>query len=416
MQHNKVSRMHHRPFRRGALALAAVTAASIVLAACGTAEGGDDGGESYTLGFIAPLSGAMAPLGTSMLDGLHLAIDAANAEGGVHGRQIAIEVEDNKGDPSSGVTAARALASKSIAVTGGIPAQLIDAEAPVFAREGVPYVVLGAGPAVLDPVQETLFMSDIPSSAQGQPMVEFAEQLLGRADFTAAIGPVDTPSGKEWGANVEELSAMSDFTITSSTPIPVTAADLSAQAQRLVAGSPDVILSQAPDVPLVPLVRKIRELGFDGPIVNFAQGSSSAPVIDLEDSDVYIFRTTAQYDPTSEQAGVKRFVELVDAADKAELAMSQTQFSQSYVLGIVLIAALEQCGADCTKEDLAASLNDLTVDTEGFVPTPLVLTEDNHQATRAGVFYHWDGNGVVPAGDATPMPASAYTLEASLEE
>jgi len=412
----------HRGGRRRPMAVTRLLAVAVVgvllLAACGGGDddGGSDGDDPYQVGFLASLSGAVAPVGTALLGGLNLAVDAANADGGVHGRQIELVTEDDEGDPAAGITAARSLAANDdvIAVTGGVLSPVVEAILPTFEREGVVFLAQGAPPTVLDPVRDTVFMIDQTSSSNAQPMATFAAELLGRPDFTAAIGPVDTPSGAAWGDNLETLEGSGDFTISSRVPIPVTAGDMSAQAQKLISGSPDVLLTQGSDGPLVPLVEKIRELGYDGPIINFSFGSASKTLETIADEDLYVFRTAAQYDPTSDAPGTKRFVELVDAAGEQDAARSMTQYTQGYMVGLMIVGALEECGEDCTREKLVETMGDIEVDTEGFTPNPLSFSSDSHQATKSGSFYSWDGQAIVPALDGKAFAGSVYSLEAEV--
>src|SRR5262249_23009847 len=51
------------------------------------------------VGSIGPLTGTNSSLGTDMRLGLSLAIDAQNAAGGIRGRQIVLDYEDDGYDP-----------------------------------------------------------------------------------------------------------------------------------------------------------------------------------------------------------------------------------------------------------------------------------------------------------------------------
>jgi branched-chain amino acid transport system substrate-binding protein len=388
------------------------------LAACGGDDGGGGGGSDgpYQVGYVATLSGPVAPVGTALLGGINLAVDAANKDGGVNGRQIKLITADDAGDPSTGVTAARGIVANKdlVLVTGGDLSAVIDAVLPTFTREKLSFLTQGASPTVVDPVQETAFIIDQTSSSNAQPMATFAADLLGKDDFKVAIGPVDTPSGEAWGDNMETLEKDNGFSITDRVPVPVTAGDMTAQAQNLIAGSPDILLVEAPDGPLVPLVQKVRELGYTGPIVNFSYGSATKTVETIADQDLYVFRTSAQYNTTSTDPGTKKFVELVDAAGDQDAAKGATQYSQGYMLGLTIVAALDKCGADCTREDMTGVLNDIEVPTDGFTPYPLKFTSDNHQATSSGSFYSWDGSAIVPALDGKAYAGSVYSLDEEL--
>lgn len=401
--------------RMAAMSLS-VSVALTMLAACGGddgASGSSDG--AYQIGFVGSLSGALAPVGTSLLGGINIAIDDANENGGVNGRQIELLTEDDEADPAAAITAARSLLSKDVLmVTGGNISTVVEGVLPTLEREKVAFLAQGAPPSVLDPVKEGMFQIDQTSSSNAQPMVEFARELLGKDDFSAGIGPVESPAGEAWGDNVEQLASDQGFTITGRVSVPVSPGDISAQAQRLISGNPDVLLLEAPDGVLVALAQKIRDLGYKGPMVNFSFGAATKTLETIADKDLYVFRTAAQYDTVSTEPGTQKFVELVDAAGDQEVAKSATQYTQGYLVGLTVIAALEKCGDDCDRAGLVEALNDLEVDTDGFTPNPLSFTAEDHLATKSGSFYSYDGKDIVPALDGKAFAGSVYTLEAEV--
>jgi ABC-type branched-subunit amino acid transport system substrate-binding protein len=66
---------------------------------------------SIRIGALLPLSGPLAAQGRSIAGVLSRRIDAANAEGGAHGRRIELDVRDAGDSPASAVAAARELVS-----------------------------------------------------------------------------------------------------------------------------------------------------------------------------------------------------------------------------------------------------------------------------------------------------------------
>jgi branched-chain amino acid transport system substrate-binding protein len=374
------------------------------------AEEGDK--EPYKIAYIGPLSGNLATLGTSQLTALTAAVEAANAEGGVNGHPIEILAEDDATDPAKGIAAARKVINEGALVIVGPPVSSInEAVLPTTSRADVSIVTPGATPAALNPAQRTMFQVDQTSASQAQPMVDFATDLLGKEDFKVSLAPIDTPSGLAWGENVKELEGMRDFTILSTTPLPVAAGDVTPQAQKVIEGDPEIVLAEATDVPFVTFVQKLRDLGYEGPVVNFQGGSSKAVFEQLKDEDVYGARTYTHYDPESDEPGVQKYVEAVDAQDAGEVAQSASLFGSVYVAGLAVLGAIEQCGDDCTPESVTDALNSLDVDTEGLTPENLTFNEDDHQTMNVDVFWHWDGTKPAEAMDGKKYYGSVYSLE-----
>lgn len=372
-------------------------------------------GEPYRVGFLGPLSGALAPVGTSILAGMTAVIEDQNEGGGVHGRRIEIIPEDDVNESADAISGARALmAQEVVAITGVAISSLVEAVLPIMAREDTSLVSQGAPPSVLNPALENAWMVDLPSSAYAQPMIEFATELLGTEEFAATIGPVDTPSGVVWGEDVEQLAGEIGASVLASVPLPPTAADMAPQALQLTDGDPEIILIQATDGILVPLIQGIRDQGYSGPIVNFGFGSATATITEIADPDLYVARTTAQYLEDSDDPGTQRFVTLADAAGNVEVAQSATQYSQGHLIGLVVIEALTICGPECTPPTFTESMASVEVDTEGFTPVPLAFSAENHQGNEAVSFYQWQDGSIVPVLGGQAFAGSVYSLAAEV--
>ncbi len=398
--------------------LVVLAAVGLVLASCGrggsdSSGGGGGGGSTYKIGFIGPLSGALGTLGTNQLKAVEAAVAQKNADGGIGGKQIEVVAEDDANDPAKGIAAARSLASDGVVVIIGPPvSSIVEAVLPTTTRSDISIITIGATPEALDPAQRTLFQVDQTSSSEAQPMVEFAQELLGKDDIKVAAAPIDTPAGQAWGDNVEELAELRGFELLSTTALPVAAGDVTPQAQKAMAGDPDVILVEATDVPFVTFVQKLRDLNYDGPIVNFHGGSTKAVFDELQDPDVYAARTSVHYDPEATEPGVVNMVEGTDAADAVAGATSASLYSSAFVSGLVAMAAIEDCGDDCGAKEVTDALNVLDFDTEGLTPGRITFTEDDHQAMKEVIFWHYQDGKIVPAADGAIFVGSVYTLEA----
>ncbi len=406
--------------RRPLLATLAVSAALLAgLSGCGRSSGesggsgGGSGGSTYKVGYIGPLSGALAPIGTSQLKALEVAAAAINADGGVAGRDVEIVAEDDANDPAKGIAAARSLQSDGVVAIVGPPvSSVLEAVLPTTSRADISILTLGATPETLDPAQRTLFQIEQTSSSDAQPMVDFALALLESSDVKVAAAPIDTPAGLAWGENVKELASTRGFELLSTTPVPVGASDITPQAQKILSGSPDVVLVEATDALFVTLVTKIRDLGYDGPIVNFHGGSSKATLDELADPDVYAQRNSLHYDEASEEPGVQRLVEAVQAADAVSMAQSASFFASAYLAGETVIAALDACGEGCDAPGLTDALNELDFDTQGLTAGNVTFTEDDHQSPKEVTYWHWVDDAIVPALEGETFVGSVYSLDA----
>ena len=92
-----------------AASIALASAMVFSLAACGSNGGGSDEGNSdattFKIGGIGPITGDTAIYGTAVQNGIQLAVDEINADGGINGYQIEYKFEDDQSDSEKSVNA-----------------------------------------------------------------------------------------------------------------------------------------------------------------------------------------------------------------------------------------------------------------------------------------------------------------------
>jgi branched-chain amino acid transport system substrate-binding protein len=135
--------------------LAAVAATTLTLSACGGQSSKDDGGGStgststaaataapkdtspIKIGVTIEKTGPVPSLGTAAI-GMQKAADHINANGGVDGRQIELDIQDNAGDPSKAVAQLRQFVDDGIPIVlGGAFGINCAAESAIAAKSDV---------------------------------------------------------------------------------------------------------------------------------------------------------------------------------------------------------------------------------------------------------------------------------------
>jgi branched-chain amino acid transport system substrate-binding protein len=92
---------------------------------------------SINIGAVLPLTGSAAQWGGPARDGALLAIDEINNEGGINGKKISLIVEDDKCDPTTGVSATQKLLNSDnpVAIMGAVCSSVTLAIAPIAERD-----------------------------------------------------------------------------------------------------------------------------------------------------------------------------------------------------------------------------------------------------------------------------------------
>jgi branched-chain amino acid transport system substrate-binding protein len=95
--------------------------------------------DDITFAVVGPMTGQLATIGDQFKHGAQAAVDAINAKGGVAGRQIKLDVEDDVCDPKQAVSVANRIVGNGIKFVDGhacsgssIPASAVYAESAVM--------------------------------------------------------------------------------------------------------------------------------------------------------------------------------------------------------------------------------------------------------------------------------------------
>jgi branched-chain amino acid transport system substrate-binding protein len=133
----------------------------LAAAGCGAITPGSDdasgGGKGeLVIGVAQPLTGPVADAGQAVAGGARIAAEEINAAGGVNGRKIKLEIQDDANDPATCVTVAQKLVNQiqATAVMGGWGSSCTLAMSPVTSRAKTPMLVeTSSSDKVTDPSQ-----------------------------------------------------------------------------------------------------------------------------------------------------------------------------------------------------------------------------------------------------------------------
>lgn len=143
---------------------------SLAATACGSDAASSEGG-AIRLGLIASLTGNYQPLGTDNKKAVELAVEQVNADGGVLGRKIELQVKDDKSQPDQSVLAFNDMKDDVTAVIGSPFSNSALATIPLVDRAEIPYLSLTPADEQVDPVHPYVFLAPATSGT-------YAERLL----------------------------------------------------------------------------------------------------------------------------------------------------------------------------------------------------------------------------------------------
>ncbi|MDX6744230.1 ABC transporter substrate-binding protein [Actinocorallia sp. A-T 12471] len=369
--------MRVRPLLRGMTAVAALTLAATACStkapdaasdgAVRTGEGVTD--STLTLGVLSDLSNVFGPLGQSLVQGNELYFNQRNADGGVCGRQVKLEIRDHAYNVQTSVSQFAELEPKVLGFVQLLGSPIVSALAPKIASTGavtVPatwstdwlnkdgLVIVGSAYPV-DVINGIQYLLDEGKIKKGD--------TLGHVYFEGDYGS-DALKGSKHAADALGLKVKS-------VQVAPSATDLTAQFNELTSGgAPQAFIVSAGPRQTASIAGLAAGSGLKTPIL--ANGPGFDPAL----LDTPVGRTLADnlyvatsYEPfAGGSAGARTIADAYTAAhpDGKPTNMVNYGYATASVMGQAIDAACE--GGDLTREGLTKALRSLDGVETGVMP------------------------------------------------
>ena len=261
--------------RKQSLGLAVAVVAALGLGACGKkeepaktaeapAKAAEPAGTTVTIAHAGPLTGSIAHLGKDDENGVHLAIDQANAKGVTIGGKpvkFVMESEDDQADPKVGTTVAQKLVdAKVAAVIGHLNSGVSIPASEIYAKAGIPMLSGSAtNPALTERGLKTVFRTVGRDDQQGPAIASYIAHEI-KAKKVAIIDD-KTAYGEGLANEVEKTLKGDKVTIVGRERTTDKETDFKAILTKIKAKNPDVVFHGGMDATGGPLLKQARELG-----------------------------------------------------------------------------------------------------------------------------------------------------------
>lgn len=228
-----------------ALTIVATTGALLLAAGCsgGLAGGGSGSGNDsgpITLGMLAPFSGSESAFGNYMKNGAQLAVNEINDAGGINGRKLSLEVQDDACDATTAVAAANKLVTDGIAASvGGYCSGATLPTLPIFNEAKIPMVIPAANSN--DLVKQNLpgvFLINGTGTQQAAAAVKYSQKA--GIKTVAAINDT-TAYSKDLADSFVAQAKEAGLTISFEASVNPGENDYSAVATQLANAKPDLV-------------------------------------------------------------------------------------------------------------------------------------------------------------------------------
>ncbi len=239
-------------------------------------------GGTIKIATVGPITGPDAIWGVQQQQGVQLAIDDLNAQGGALGMKFELVPFDNKGDLKEDVSVAqRIVDDKSIvAVIGHMFSGSTKAAGPIYTKGKIPLVAVAAtNPAVVTVGGDYVFRINLSDAAAGADMADYTVLKMGKKNIAALVDQSDYAQGvfnayearaKELGATIVSVQKFvggqdKDFTVMLTT---------------IMSSNPDVILADGYTGDAALIAQQKASLGIDLPL-EIPDGATDPTYIEL---------------------------------------------------------------------------------------------------------------------------------------
>ncbi len=311
-----------------------------------------DGGDTFVLGGLAPLTGPVSVYGISTNNATVMAVEEINANGGINGMQIKYHVLDEQGDVTEATNAYGRLVSEFDidALVGDVTSKPSISVAQRANKDGMPMVAPTATADAVTAQGENVFRTCFTDAYQGKAMAAYVAKD-GKKSAAILYDNSDDYSVALTDAFTAECEA-SGVEITSSESFGADDTEFKAQLTKIVSTDPEVLYVPAYYEKNALIMRQAKETGFEGVICGGDgwDGILTQFKDDVKGADGAIFSN--HYSVYDEDPVVQNFIENY----KEKYGEDPTAFS---ALGYDSVYLIKQAVEEAGTKDKAAVIEAL---------------------------------------------------------
>lgn len=369
----------------------AASLAAFTLFAAGCGGGGKSAGDTYKIGVVGELTGSNATYGTSMVNGMKLALKEINDKGGIKGKKVELAIADDKSEPAEAANAMSKIINqdKAKVAMGIFTSSNAIAACNVSESSKVPFLAIGAtNPKVtlddktgkvkpytfrvcfIDPFQGTVGANFVLDTLKLKKAVLFVDNS---SDYAKGLASFFKDAYTKKGGQIvgEEAYLQKD-------------ADFKAVLTKIKTMNPDVLYVPGYYEEVGKIVKQARELDLKIPIVG-GDGWDSPKLVDIAGGaslDNTYF--TNHYSPDSDSAESKAFVA---AYEKEYKQKPDAPAVLGYDGAKLMCKAIETAGSD----DGAKVAEALAATKDFAAVTGKTSLNGNHDAVKSAVIIEFKG-------------------------
>ncbi|WP_392342194.1 ABC transporter substrate-binding protein (plasmid) [Phaeobacter sp. BS52] len=335
-----------------------LTTAAVLALAVPTLGLAEQGVSSTEVRFaqVAALDGLAAALGQGMQLGLEAAFAEANAAGGIHGRSIVLESMDDSYEPDKSVALVKQVieGDQHIGLIGAVGTPTASATQPIATEAGLPFIGPFTGAGFLRDASHGNILN-VRATYAAETEAWIAHLVDEQNMKSIALLYQDDGFGRVGLAGVTAALEKRGMTLVAEGTYTRNTTAVKKALLTIRKAKPDAVVMVGAYKPVAEFIKLSRKLKFNPTFVNISFVGSDALAKELGDAGEGVIISQVVPFPWDQSLPV---VAQYQAALKAVDADAEPGFVtlEGYLTGRLAIRALEDAGADLTRDSYLAAM------------------------------------------------------------
>lgn len=234
-------------------------------------------GEAWRIGAVYALTGGASFLGESEQAAAELAVEQANADGGVDGHPIELAIEDSESTEQGAVLATQQFVDEGevAAILGPSTTGEALAAIPIANDGQIPLLPHVSGVDVIEPIEERAFIFR-PGQGGDLSATKVLEYLEENGLSSLGVLYVGNAYGEDGRDNIQSLAGDFGVSVDAVESFPPDATDLKSQLTNITNAGVDAIFVHGVGAPSVVAYTDAQALGIEVPVISGHGQANSA--------------------------------------------------------------------------------------------------------------------------------------------
>ena len=308
--------------------------------------------DKIRVGMIADLTGPVALGGQEISAGARLYVQHINHQGGVHGRQIELLVEDDGYQPPRTIAALRKLVDRDrvFCFVGNVGSSTTMATFPLLQQEQIPLLFpLAFNTSMYTPPRRYVFALDPTYAIQSWIMVKYILDIEYAESPRLAVLYQDDDYGRDGLRGLRDAAAHHDLPIVAEASYRAGAVDFSTQVLNLKQSGATHVILWTLIREAAAILREARQMGWHPQFIG-GNTTGDDQVVELAGSASRGFKATALVDIWGDSEKARQYHRLIEKYDPGHRPVQY--HSGGFAVAQGLVEVLRRAGRNLTREKL----------------------------------------------------------------